>query len=144
MGSRLPAVTRRVPEPGAGNRGWKSGWSSWVTFSTMIAAVFHLVVFIVVPNWEIIARRSPSSMRFMQIDPLISIGGQMGTGDEAVAAAPPIELEVLEIEIQDGAGGDADDDLAALIEIFGLPSPRMSTPLQPQSADQPISMKSSR
>lgn len=138
MGVRLPLVGSRVPESRADNREWKTGWSSWVMFSTMIAAVVHLVVFIVIPNWEIVARRAPSALRFVQIDPLISVGGQLGVGDDAVAATPEIEIASLEIEIQEGEGGDTEADLAALIEIFGLPSPRMSTPLRPQSADQAI------
>ncbi len=138
MGFRLPLVGSRVLESRMGNREWKTGWSSWVMFSTMIAVVVHLVVFIVIPNWEIVARRAPSGLRFVQIDPLISVGGQLGVGDEAVSATPEIEIANLEIEIQEGEGSDTEADLAALIEIFGLPSPRMSTPLRPQSADQAI------
>ena len=124
--------------PGArsANEQWKNRWRSWVLASTLVGAVGHAIVFIVVPAWEVVGRSSPGRLEVMQIDPIISVGTEADAGTEVVVArlVPEAQEEFEEAEI--GQDGEIETDLAELLEVFGIPGPSLATPVMKQSATE--------
>jgi TonB family protein len=133
MAISLPGGNSTSARSFRANDRWKNRWTTWVLLSTIAGAAVHLTVFILLPAWEIVARSTPSQFEFVQIDPLMSVGAEVATGDEAVAATP--QVDNLEIEVrQGGEGGDVEEMLTNLLEIFGMPQPSVVYPIMPRAA----------
>lgn len=137
-GSAVPA--RRT----SANEQWKSRWSAWLLRSTIFAALFHGVVFIIWPMWEIARPAQPDRpVELVQINPVAAYGGITDPGEGTVAALPT-EEEILLMQEEAGQGEDAEEidetsgvtlpaDAYALIpEVIptnGAPASDRSTPL---------------
>jgi len=121
------------------NQNWKDRYRSWVARSTLIAAIVHLVLFVVIPSWTIFAARVPRPMQFVQIDPrMADVGGELNMGDEGLRAAPAITD--LELEVREGGqGSDVEGEIQALLlEIFGYPQPSVLNPILPRTVREEI------
>jgi len=114
------------------NAEWKNRWKSWVTISTIVGAVGHAALFIILPAWEIVGERQTRTIQMVQIDPIISVGAQLDAGDEVVAAEVAFEAEELELP-EAGQGGVTEADLTDLIEVFGIPGPSLAYPILPRA-----------
>lgn len=112
------------------NDRWKSRWSSWLVRSTVFAAAFHAVVFILWPVWEI--ARLPDRERpieFIQINPVAAYGGIDDPGEGVIAALPTEEEIVLALE---DAGQGLEEQAES--ETSGVSLPAAAYELVPEIA----------
>ncbi len=116
------------------NQRWKDRYRSSVARSTVVGAIIHILLFVVIPSWTIFAIRLPSPLEFVQIDPRSAdIGGDLDIGDEGMRARPAITD--LEVEVREGGmGGDIEGEIQALIELFGYPTASILNPVLPKAA----------
>jgi TonB family protein len=129
--------------PGSQSRssggGWRERWSDTVMVSTIAAAVAHAVLFAAWPAWEISQRFTSERTTMVQLEPVVTPGGQSEEGDSPSAvettAAEPEELAL------DAGGTGSEEDFGDLLEFFGtsasLVNPVMASAMGPPGRSPP-------
>ncbi|MEX2570760.1 MAG: TonB family protein [Gemmatimonadota bacterium] len=128
---RAPAWTQSA------NHRWKKGWSAAVLRSTIIAAIAHAVLFAAWPVWNIVYNSPPEPTELVQLTPVLSYGSVEAPGTSPLASQT--SLEVPDVGADEGGVG-LEEEVAALTEIFGDPTPRMaSLPIESSVTGRPDS-----